>query len=315
MGLGYLRSDADRAAGVGMGRVLLRESAGCVRDVADGIRLARGGSRMRVPYWMARRFAGAAGRPLDDDRLLLFTFATPGGPARVFIRRNQSDLLILWQIFLRRFYELDHHYALDRPVDRLETIVDLGGNTGLAAAYLTARYRPGRLLSVEPMAESRAVLHRNAALSEADWIVEPCAVDGSERELEFAVSGFWDTCTAVPAVHELRRTRPYRLENVLTRPPRTVPATTLDRLLDRHGFDHVDLLKVDVEGSEAEIFAVPRPWMERVERIVLEVHDKYIDGERVRATLGEAGFVRVPPRVPDPVGFNPVELYTRGHRT
>ncbi|WP_078965157.1 FkbM family methyltransferase [Streptomyces sp. IGB124] len=74
---------------------------------------------------------------------------------------------------------------------------------------------------------------------------------------------------------------------------------------------HVDLLKVDIEGSEAEVFSQVQPWMEQVERTVLEVHDKYIDGETVRNTMRAAGFRQVPPRVPEPAGFNPVELYVR----
>ncbi|MFJ3775492.1 FkbM family methyltransferase [Streptomyces sp. NPDC090075] len=311
MGLAYLRSDADRALGVGIGRVLVREAVGCGRDVLQGARRARGGSRLSVPYWMARRFVGAAGRPLDDDRLVALDFGTAGRPARVCVRRNQSDLLILWQIFLRRFYELNEMYVLDERLDTLETIVDLGGNTGLAASYLTARYRPRTLLTVEPIPQSRAVLHRNAELSGLDWLVDPRAVSGAPGTLDFAVSGFWDTCTAVPAVSELRRSRPYRLENVLVRPPVSVPATTVGELLDDHGIAHVDLLKVDVEGSEAEIFADPHPWLDRVDRIVMEIHDKYIDGDRVRATLRGAGFRRIPPRVPDPAGFNPVELHVR----
>lgn len=311
MSLAYLRSDADRAAGVGIARVLVREAAGCARDVVEGGWRARGASRLAAPYWMARRFLGAAGRPLDDDALILLTFDTPGDPAHVCIRRNQSDLLILWQIFLRRFYELEAAYLLDDHIDRLDTIVDLGGNTGLAASYLTARYRPARLLTVEPIPENLAVLRRNAALSGLDWIIEDCAASGHSGELDFAVSGFWDTCTAVPDVAELRRTRPYRLENVLERPARTVRACTVGELLERHGVDHVDLMKVDIEGSEIDVFDRHHPWMERVERLVLEIHDKYIAGDRVRAVLKEAGLRRVPPRAPDPVGFNPVELYVR----
>ncbi|MFE3793726.1 FkbM family methyltransferase [Nocardia tengchongensis] len=75
--------------------------------------------------------------------------------------------------------------------------------------------------------------------------------------------------------------------------------------------ERVDLLEVDVEGSEVYIFATSQPWMNQVDRIVLEIHDKYIDGDVVRKTMKEAGFERVVPRVPDPVGFNPVELYVR----
>lgn len=314
MGLQYLRSDADHAAGTGAARVLAREVALCARDMAVAARHARGAGRLRVPYWMARRITAAATTPLALDDLLLFRFGTPGGPARVFVRRNQSDLLILWQIFIRRYYELNDVYALTRPLDTLDTIVDLGGNTGLAAAYLNARYQPRRLLTVEPIAESRAVLHRNAVLAGgAPWTVDSHAVTGEAgvRELDFAVSAFWDTCTAVPDVHELRRTRPWRLENHLTLPSRTLPARPVGELLDAHGIETVDLLKVDIEGTEADLFAEPRPWLERVRRIVLEIHDKYIDGPTVRTTLKAAGFRQVPPRRPQLQGFNPVELYVR----
>lgn len=311
MGLAYLRSDADRAMGVGTGRVLVRETAGCGRDMALALRTAAGTSKMTAPYWMGRRFLGAAGRPLADDTPLSLSFFTPRRPARVRIRRNQSDLLILWQVFLKRFYELGVHYRLDEDIDTLDTIVDLGGNTGLAAAYFTARYRPRTLLSVEPIPQNVAVLRHNAALSGLDWKIEPAAVAGASGTAEFTVSAFWDTCTAVPAVADLRRTRPYRLENVLARPSVRVPALTVDEVLAKHGIGHVDLLKVDIEGSEAEVFSQVQPWMEQVERIVLEVHDKYIDGETVRSTMRAAGFRQVPPRVPEPAGFNPVELYVK----
>ncbi|WP_157762816.1 hypothetical protein [Nocardia yamanashiensis] len=61
----------------------------------------------------------------------------------------------------------------------------------------------------------------------------------------------------------------------------------------------------------SDIFAEPQPWLDRVDRVVLEVHDKYIDGDIVRNTMKEAGYHRIPPRLPDPPGFNPVELYWR----
>ncbi|WP_079195594.1 FkbM family methyltransferase [Streptomyces acidiscabies] len=309
--LAYLKSDADRVSGAGWPTVLVRETTGALRDMVLAAHRGRSGSRLRAPYWMARRFAGAATQPLDGSDLVHFTFATPRGPARICVRENQSDLLILWQVFLHRFYELGAAYRLGHDIDTLDTIVDLGGNTGLAAAYLDARYRPRTLLTVEPIAESRAVLERNAELAGTGWRIDPRAVSGGESEMEFAVSGFWDTCTAVREVAELRRSRPYRLENHLARPQRTLPATTVDRLLADHGIEHVDLLKVDVEGSERDIFVEVRPWMRQVDRMVLEVHDKYIDGDQVRATLRAAGFRQVPPRVPEPAGFNPVELYVR----
>lgn len=309
----HLKSDEDHAASRSTGLVLVREAARCVWDAAVAVRCARGASRFRLSYWMVRRFTGRAGTPLADERLLLFRIGTPGGAVRVFVRRNQSDLLILWEVFLCRSYELHEAFRLSSRIDRLDTIVDVGGNTGLAAAYLASRYRPRRLLTVEPIAESLAVLRRNAQLSPVRWILDDRAVTGDDgaAELEFAVSAFWDTCTAIPEVSRLRRSRPWRLDTALALPQRTLPAVSVPRLLDHHGVDHVDLLKVDIEGAEALLFTAPRPWMERVDRIVLEVHDKYIDGSAVRDTLHAAGFCSVPRRVSDPSEPNPVELYVR----
>ncbi|MGW2426106.1 FkbM family methyltransferase [Streptomyces sp. NPDC001709] len=209
-------------------------------------------------------------------------FATPRRTARVLVRKNQSDLLILWQMFVRRFYELGTPYALGTRIETLDTIVDLGGNTGLAASYLTARYRLRTLLFVEPVPESAAMLRRNAALSPMDWIVEEVAAMGAAGTLEFTVSGYWAACTGVPEVAAFRRARPYHLENRLARPSIRVPTVPMEQLLHRHSLTHIDLLKVDIEGGDADIFERPQPSMECVERIVLEIHDRYIDGQMVR---------------------------------
>jgi hypothetical protein len=46
-------------------------------------------------------------------------------------------------------------------------------------------------------------------------------------------------------------------------------------LLARHPMDRIDLLKCDIEGSEAELFANCAPWIDRVRNLVIEVHPPY----------------------------------------
>ena len=48
----------------------------------------------------------------------------------------------------------------------------------------------------------------------------------------------------------------------------------LNELLDRHGFNTVDLLKMDIEGSELALFEHP-DWLPRIGRICMEVHRNY----------------------------------------
>ncbi|MFI6294353.1 FkbM family methyltransferase [Nonomuraea sp. NPDC050790] len=310
MGLDYLRDDTDRVTGTPMGRIVVREGLGCARTLIDGARYGRGLSKIAVPYWMLRAFVGAGGQPLDGQDHGVWNLRTPGGDVQVCVRKNQSDVLIAWQMLLQRVYELDRVYAC-APIGRLDTIVDLGANTGLAAAYLTARYRPATLVAVEPIPQNLTMLRRNAALSPTPWTIEDAAIAAHAGEREFAVSGMWCNCTCIPEVAKLRKSRPYRLENRLERPSVTVRTVTMDDLLTRRRIDRVDLLKVDIEGGEIEIFDGVRGWMERVERVVMEIHDKYIDGARVRDTLRRAGFHHVPPRGKAPASPNPLELYVR----
>ncbi|NGO70760.1 FkbM family methyltransferase [Streptomyces boncukensis] len=310
MGLDYLRTDTDRTQNVSLGRIAVRETLGCLTNLALGARYGQGVNKLSLPYWMLRAHIGAARTPLDSEHQRVMTLETPRGPAHVCVRENQSDLLILWQVFLQRFYELDCMYAC-APVDRLDTVIDLGGNTGLSAAYLAARYRPSTLVVAEPIPENLAVLRRNAALSDTPWTIVPNALAGERGRLAFAVSGMWCNCTSVDAVADLRRSRPYRLENTMERPSITVDAITMDDLLEQNGIEHVDLLKVDTEGGEADTFARPQPWMAKVDRIVVEIHDKYIDGAVVRRTLAEAGFRQIPARRAEPDSPNPLELYAR----
>jgi hypothetical protein len=40
------------------------------------------------------------------------------------------------------------------------------------------------------------------------------------------------------------------------------------------GADRIDLLKLDVEGSEAEIFRRREAWLDKVDTIAIELHDE-----------------------------------------
>jgi FkbM family methyltransferase len=59
-------------------------------------------------------------------------------------------------------------------------------------------------------------------------------------------------------------------------------------LLDDAAFDTVDILKVDIEGAELELFAHgAHQWLPRVRRVVVETHDRFRPGsdDAVRAAM------------------------------
>jgi hypothetical protein len=54
----------------------------------------------------------------------------------------------------------------------------------------------------------------------------------------------------------------------------TVHCTTLAGILDANALDHVDLVKMDIEGAEYEIlYGTPPDCFERIQQIRMEYHD------------------------------------------
>lgn len=94
-----------------------------------------------------------------------------------------------------------------------------------------------------------------------------------------------------------------------------VPAKTLTQVVLEEGSDAVDLLKMDIEGSEYEVILNTAPAvLRRVRRIALEYHAAEADAPSARrrlfAHLAEAGFsLRADTR--DPNGYGVAEFTQR----
>ena len=52
-----------------------------------------------------------------------------------------------------------------------------------------------------------------------------------------------------------------------------VRAITIGDIIHDHGLDKIDLLKIDIEGAEKELFSEPGPWLAQVDAICIELHD------------------------------------------
>jgi Methyltransferase FkbM domain len=53
---------------------------------------------------------------------------------------------------------------------------------------------------------------------------------------------------------------------------------TVPEIMREHGLDRIDLLKVDIEGSEMEVFSHADAWIGSVDAISVELHDRFKPG-------------------------------------
>jgi len=52
----------------------------------------------------------------------------------------------------------------------------------------------------------------------------------------------------------------------------------MDSVIDEYRLDKIDILKIDIEGAEKEVFADTSSWIEKVDAIIVELHEHMKSG-------------------------------------
>jgi FkbM family methyltransferase len=157
---------------------------------------------------------------------------------------------------LSQTLELQGHTFLPSPLNKSSIVVDLGANTGEFSRKIVQSFHC-RCIAVEP---NPSVLERIRVLSgvESIWT----AVSDCDGQIDLHLSNNSEASTAL-------RGSPDANGQSLR-----VPTRTLESLLKEFGLTHVDLMKVDIEGSEVPmILSAPNHVLQSVDQISVEFHD------------------------------------------
>ncbi len=190
----------------------------------------------------------------------------------LWCRPGSSDLGALWEVFGNKDYTIPRRF-LRNP----RTILDLGANVGYAAAFFAHRYPNARIVAVEPDAENLKMARRNAI-----------SVRCGDR-CRFVRGAAWNRETVVHLHHE-GPAYAYHVEQQAAPGRIPVRAFSVPALLRQAGMTHVDLMKVDIEGAERQVFATAGEWARNVSCIICELHGSYTF-EHFRRDLEPVGFI------------------------
>jgi len=155
-------------------------------------------------------------------------------------------------------------YACLLDLKYVDLIVDAGANVGFSSVYFLSRFPSCRVIAVEPDAANYRALQRNLA---------PYA-----DRVQLYHGGVWSKSVGL-----MIEAQGYRDGRDWTRQVREcaageqphIQATTIDDLLETSGQSRLSLLKMDIEGAEAVVFADPscQQWLPKTEAIAIELHD------------------------------------------
>lgn len=190
-------------------------------------------------------------------------------PTPLWCRPGTSDAATLWGTFGERF----HRPPFAIPADAV--ILDLGANVGYTAVDFALLYRHARIIAVELDAANVAVARRNLAPFGSRCTVVHAAVWTWDGQVAYTGEEAW----GFQVVH----VRPDG------EPRDTAPARTISSLMSEHGVERVDLMKMDIEGTESEILQPGADWLLAVQALIVEVHPPATLGACAGA-LDQSGF-------------------------
>lgn len=227
-------------------------------------------AKNQTPAWpeLIRRYLGI-GSPAYPWEIPLLA----GGNLQI---DGREELKVFWQIFLRRCYRLPRHCG---------TIVDVGANVGIFALWAARESPSARIICLEPCSQTFRTLERNIYQNGLYQRITPrqCALAGENG----------------PRLMRTGAESPHRsliLEQTQDSVEDAVPVSciTLPDFLRSEQLESVDVLKMDVEGSEWEVLlSTPPAVLSSIRHILLEYHEVNArlgyTSEQLFAHLAQAG--------------------------
>lgn len=225
------------------------------------------GLAVRNHYWYSRIVANQKTRVFDvripnDKQLYLRT----------------QDMPMVHEIFKREDYRL----PLEKSLNEAAVVLDLGANIGLASIFFQQHYFPNaRFIAVEPSPKNIAVLQQNLANNIEKAEIVPVVVSNKTGlvRIDDTEVGF--------NVHVLK---PKKAQNTEGEKGTEVIALTLLQIIEDLKIEHIDLLKMDIEGTEKEVLHDAAPWISKVQMMVIELHGDYTE-THLRRDIEPFGFV------------------------
>ena len=269
-------SDPTPADCLDEGAVALQQRAIKPAAPQDGILFSVPGSVATPQPWdeLLKSTITAAGSPWIDRSkppAIIVAHGLPCGRAGgrcdvpFTIRPGTTDSAVLGQVIARDEYGFLWKQHLPAPA----TVLDAGANCGIASVLFANLFPQAIIVSVEPASDNFAALSEQA---------KPFAA-----QIRPINAALWGEAAELSVVKGSRHGREWDNEvkaNVAGAESKGgITGKTVFELLRANKLDRFDFVKIDIEGSEKQVFeAADLSWLDAASYVAVELHDDMMPG-------------------------------------
>ncbi len=196
-------------------------------------------------------------------------------------KRPSSDTDVFDQLFnVQEYKPVADAFRMWFPRAQKIIMVDAGSNIGMATIYFALQFPGSSFINIEPDAENYEILRYNLK-------------SNGINSQDCVLGGVWSKNASLKILRDFRGGNDWALRVEESIEPTPLQAFSMGYLLNRNSIDVIDILKIDIEGSEKEVITSPRAdvsYLERTRCIAIEIHDEFECRSEIVSVLHRYGF-------------------------
>lgn len=201
-------------------------------------------------------------------------FVTRGYPQK-FLVPSKALYLVFKEIFVSDFYDIDKLVATLPPNP---VIIDIGANAGYFNIMLFSKIKEATVYAYEPIPSNYELFTKNIALNPAlatKIHLFNLAVTGSPQQaVELYMEEASDNSVIASVYADFDTQNKHTIK---------VPAISFTEIINNNHLQHIDLVKVDCEGSEYPIiYETSAEVWDKINMLTIEVHNLDEETRNVR---------------------------------
>jgi FkbM family methyltransferase len=196
------------------------------------------------------------------------SYKVPGYTAPIYLRKSIADHSIFWQCIVQAQYRfqdfpqskaLFQHYNYSVKSKKELLIIDCGANIGLSVIWFAETFPKAKIFAVEPDDENYKLLKKNTSHL-------------GERVVCFK-GAVWNKPLNLEIMNPDSGSASFRMGEVSDDSYRGVSAYTIDNICELAEVDQPFIVKLDIEGSQKNLFKNNNQWVSKTQLIILELDD------------------------------------------
>jgi len=205
---------------------------------------------------------------LNNRRDTLYRLNHDG--CRFLLRGKTIDFDVFNSIFIKGEYDINPGFS---PA----YIVDAGAFTGFSAVYFHRKYPGATIIAIQPEATNYNLLEKNIKCF---------------REIQPVRGGLYGKAGDLIILDRDVEKYAFQVSESMET-GEELPGYTIPLLMKKFDLPEIDILKMDIEGSEFSVFTNnPEEWLPRVRMVIAEIHE-YLHpgvGDQIMGILQKSGF-------------------------